>query len=373
MKSVFVITSLSVGGAQKALLNLLNSDIGRDFPPFIITLVSTQGMTQQFQQAGFEVFDLSLNKPWLVLQRLQLLFKRLKKAELSFIHGWQHHGNIVATILWRALGKKAPLLWSIHHTPENNPSHRLQHRFILWLGKCLSKAPTISVYVSQRSLQQHIKRGYCADNASVIPNGVAIPKVEWVSTSTYRADYEIPDDRFVIGSLTRYVEEKDLPNLLQAAAILKKRGAKACLVLAGEGMEHSNTELVQQIEQLELQTMVILLGVCSHANQLIQCMDIATLSSKREAFPLFLAEAMALEKPVVATDVGDIAEFVADSGIIVPREDAQALAQAWQTMYKMSEPECEALGKQAKQIVASQYSHEQVVKRYQSLLHSIVA
>lgn len=372
MKSVFVVTSLSVGGAQKALLNLLKSEVGASFPPLVVTLVNTSGMKESFKQAGFEVFDLSLNKPFSFLQKLKQLLQRLKQEKLSFIHGWQHHGNLVATLLWKLLRKPAPLLWSIHHTPENDQSHRLKHQLVLWLGKVLSHYPAATIYVSQRSLQRHIERGYSAENAHVIPNGVAIPAQSKLAMSEQRAKYNIPVDSFVIGSLTRDVQEKDLPNFLQAAAILKKQGATICFVLAGEGIEASNTALVAQIKQLGLQEDVILLGVCSQVDQLIECMDIATLSSKREAFPLFLAEAMVLAKPVVATDVGDIAEFAGETGLIVPREDAQALARAWKKMYEMCADERQVLGQQARQVVVSRYSHEHVVTAYQKLLNSIV-
>ena len=104
------------------------------------------------------------------------------------------------------------------------------------------------------------------------------------------------------------------------------------------------------------------------AARLIAALDIATLSSQREAFPLFLAEAMAAGVPCVATDVGDIAEFVADTGVIVPVNDAVALAQAWSTVLQQSVAQREVLGELAQQRVASRYSLDAVVTAYRQLL-----
>jgi len=71
-------------------------------------------------------------------------------------------------------------------------------------------------------------------------------------------------------------------------------------------MEASNPALQPLLTTLLDQSNVHLLGVRTDAARLLAALDIATLSSQREAFPLFLAEAMAEGVPCVATDVGEL-------------------------------------------------------------------
>ena len=73
-------------------------------------------------------------------------------------------------------------------------------------------------------------------------------------------------------------------------------------------------------------------------------LDVATSSSLGEAFPLVLVEAMACGVPCAATNVGDSALMIAESGIAVPPDDASALADAWLDLLALTADERTALG-----------------------------
>lgn len=367
---LYVITSLSVGGAQKALLNLASSDFSRDYPPVVIALVEVDGVQQQFVDAGIPVHVLGINRlaklPWL----LPRLFAVVRKIKPRVIHGWMHHGNLFATLAWWFAGCRPVLLWGMHHTPEKATLERAQHVLVLKIGRWLSRFPRHIVYVSRRSMQRHAELGYAMQHAQVIANGIPLCNHvgQAVDYARVRQELGIPADARVIGSLTRYVPEKDIPNLLNAIRLYQEKGEEAHFLLAGEGMNSLNPALQSLLNVLPDRAKVHLLGVRTDAQRLIAALDIATLSSQREAFPLFLAEAMALGVPCVATDVGDIAEFVADTGKIVPVADAAALADAWSTVLNQTPQQREKLGQQARQRVAARYSLDAVIASYQQLL-----
>lgn len=367
---LYIITSLSVGGAQKALLNLATSGFSDAYKPIVVSLVEVDGIQQQFEQAGIPVHVLGLNR----LMKLPLLpfrlFALVRRIRPRVIHGWMHHGNLFATLGWLFAGCRPVLLWGMHHTPEKATLERPQHALVLKLGRWLSRFPRRIVYVSRRSMQRHTELGYEPRNARVIANGIPLSRSGQAdeSRNAVRKELGIPDNALLVGSLTRYVPEKDIPNMLAAIGLLQQQMPNVHFLLAGEGMEDSNPALRALLAALPDRENVHLLGVRTDASHLTAALDVATLSSRREAFPLFLAEAMAAGVPCVATDVGDIAEFVADTGLIVPAGKADALAQAWVAILQKSAQQRQQLGKRASNRVAERYSLDTVLEAYSDLL-----
>ncbi len=102
------------------------------------------------------------------------------------------------------------------------------------------------------------------------------------------------------------------------------------LVVAGDGPELTTVEL--DIASLGLEPRVRLLGPLSRDTvlELFAASDAAVLASVWENFPHTVVEALAAGTPVIATDVGGVAEVIRDgvNGLLVPPEDATALADA---------------------------------------------
>lgn len=122
--------------------------------------------------------------------------------------------------------------------------------------------------------------------------------------------------------------QKDYPNLLQAAALLRDRGVPFRLVAVGQG------PLAEDIRQLRdglaLQEHVILTGFRPDATAVLGACDVFVLASAWEGLPVAVMEALALGKPIVATAVGGVAEALRDeeTALLVPPRDARALADA---------------------------------------------
>jgi glycosyltransferase involved in cell wall biosynthesis len=77
----------------------------------------------------------------------------------------------------------------------------------------------------------------------------------------------------------------------------------------------------------------MLLGERSDTSELLASLDVATLASLGEALPNAMLEAMAAGVPCVAPDVGEIAELIGTTGVVVPAGDVDALAAGWDPRY----------------------------------------
>ena len=194
----------------------------------------------------------------------------------------------------------------------------------------------------------------------VIPNGVA---VEEYATAERDGDGL---GRYVLAT-GRLVDEKGFDILLDAFAQARPRLGGRRLVLAGDG--HLRGELEAQAARLGLSSDVTFLGSVdrSRVASLLRGADFFALSSRREALPLALFEAMAAGAPAIAAAAGGVAEYAADgvNALVVAPDDRAALADA---LVRLAEDEAlrERLRAGAAETARS-LDWERVVERYEAL------
>jgi glycosyltransferase involved in cell wall biosynthesis len=236
----------------------------------------------------------------------------------------------------------------------------------------MSKLPQAVIVNSEKGKEFHGEFGYRPRRWALIPNGV--------DTGRFRPNPETrPDmrrrigvaaDALVIGLVARFHPMKDFPTFLQAAHQFARIRQDAQFVLCGEGADRQNGELVKMIEELGLKDRVSLLGTRSDMQDVYPAFDMLALSSAYgEGFPNVLIEAMACGVPCVATDVGDSRAIVADTGIVVPPRDPDALMRGWNAVAAgcRSGP----LGECARARAVDQYSIDRVCLLYERLYHDL--
>ena len=136
-----------------------------------------------------------------------------------------------------------------------------------------------------------------------------------------RAGLEVEPGAALIVCVARLHTQKGLDVLIRAACELTRR---TLVVIAGDGPLQDS--LQEQIDRTRAP--VRLLGRRDDVADLLAAADLVVLPSRWEARPLAVQEAMRLARPVVATDVGGVSGLVGDGAVLVPSEDADALAAA---------------------------------------------
>jgi glycosyltransferase involved in cell wall biosynthesis len=110
-----------------------------------------------------------------------------------------------------------------------------------------------------------------------------------------------------------------------------------------------------------------LLGRRDNVAEVLSAADIVVSSSRTEAFPCVVGEAMAMNVPCVVTDVGDSSFLVGDTGRIVSPGDAEALANACMEVLRMHEDERRQLGERARQRIKLEFSLQSFVDKFETL------
>lgn len=176
----------------------------------------------------------------------------------------------------------------------------------------------------------------------------------------------------VIGSVGRLVPQKGFPLLLDAFAIaVREACVPARLVIVGGGPE--GRSLLEQAHRLGIASQVTLLGHREDIRGIMDEFDIFVLASEFEGLPFALLEAMALSKPVIATDVGGIRDAVIDglTGILIPSRDRTLLASAMSRLIG-DETLRQELGARAREFVVDHFEMREMVREtlgvYEQLL-----
>jgi glycosyltransferase involved in cell wall biosynthesis len=141
-----------------------------------------------------------------------------------------------------------------------------------------------------------------------------------------RAELGIDGDRFVIGWFGRMTEIKRADDLLRAFALARAEGLDADLLLVGDGPLAPGLRALA--EEVGIAGCTRFLGYREDVGRLYAACDTVVLTSANEGTPVSLIEALAARRPVLATDVGGVADVVRDgrTGLLVEPGDLQGLA-----------------------------------------------
>jgi glycosyltransferase involved in cell wall biosynthesis len=376
LRIAFVATCLDTGGAEVMLWKLLSRIDRARFDPCVIALSGEQtSMVPAFRALGLDCEVLAWRKAREPLGGIRRLAKTLRARDPDIVQGWMYHGNVAATLgaAWARLD--APVLWNIRASLMERRFEKRLTRLLIRLGGKLSSTPAAIVNNSEASAVQHeTLMGYDPRNRVVLPNGFDTDKFRPSASirGALRDALAVDSDALLVGLVARYHPMKGHALFLRAAAIVSRDQPLAQYVLVGEGVDADNPELGRLIQEYGLEGRVHLLGVRDDMHAITPALDVLVCaSSSGEGFPNVLGEAMCCAVPCVATDVGDSAAIVGDTGIVVPAGDAEALAKGILTLTAIGRAGREELGERARRRAIEQFSLNAIVRRYENLYSSV--
>ena len=168
-------------------------------------------------------------------------------------------------------------------------------------------------------------------------------------------------EEIVIGVVSKLWEGKGHEVLLKAFSHLVASGHPVKLLIVGEG--YLEDRLRETVRQLGLEASVVFTGFWSNVPEITAILDIACLPSFYEGMGRVVLEAMAAEKPVVASGVGGLTELVQDrvTGYLVPPGDVKALAQRLEELV-LHPNLCRRMGQEAARRVREEHSSAKMVE-----------
>jgi len=374
-KIVHIITGLSTGGAEMMLYKLLSVTDRNFFNPIVISLTDCGPIGLRIKALGVPVYNIEISKNLLLPIRLCRFIKLVSKLQPNLIQGWMYHGNIASSLVGLCLLNKVPILWNIRHTPYNLREEKWFTSILIRLGALFSYQPKYIIYNSQASAYRHKLLGYNNKSHKVISNGFDCFRFKPSLTAhlVLCSELKLKKNDFLIGFIARYHPMKNHVDFIHAAGKLISKYPDIHFVLAGRGVDKSNTLLVDLIKEEGIMGQIHLLGERNNIPEITAALDIATnFSSWGESFSNAIGEAMACGVPCVVTDVGDSALIVGDTGIVIPPKHIDELVKAWMKLIKIGSASRKQLGQKARERIVNNFSLLKIINNYEEIYREVL-
>lgn len=364
LRVMHVLPGLEVGGAERALERLLGAGLARTFDSHVVALGGDGPMRTAFEANGATVVHRERGPRWRLPIDLRMHLERLRP---DVIQGWMYHANVAVSALTLAGRSSPPVFWNIRQSLSAPAQDKLTTRAVIRASAALARQPEGIVYNSGLARAQHERIGYPTLAGVVIPNGFPPAALEDrpSEAGALRRALGLSPDAIVIAHLGRYHPVKDHHTYLQAATQLALLEPRARFILAGRGVVPGNSALMDAIPR-DLHDRFSLLGERDDVSTILAASDIFVLSSRAEAFPNALGEAMAAACACVATEVGEVPDLLARCGSIVPPGQPRLLGAAM--LKYCATPQARRLdGEAARERIRRNYSLDAAVSRYTTI------
>lgn len=346
MKILLVITGLGMGGAEHVVVNLADNFVQRGNTVKIAYLTGEALVLPSNPE--IEVVAIGMKRAKDFFKAYMTLRALINSFKPDVVHSHMIHANLLSRLV-RLTVKVPKLVCTAHNSNEGGKLRMFAYRLT-------DKLATISTNVSEEAVDSYIKAG-------AVKPGRMLSVVNGIDTNRFVFDAEVCDEKRVeldianlqiILSVGRLVKQKDYPSLLNAIALLKEKRQDFMVVIAGDGP--LKQELLMLAKSLKIESFVEFLGVRRDIPALMSASDIFVLSSVSEGFGLVVAEAMACERIVVATDCGGVSKVVGSYGFLIEPKNHTLLSQELHRALDMRSDQRVKMGTAARQHIVHQFS-----------------
>jgi len=373
------VTALSVGGAERTLVDLANGLDHERYDVTVWTIFEENPLAGRLDDAvdlrtlgvrgrtsadhGFAV-EAAENPMDYVRAPLRFL-RAVRRERPDVLQSFLTYDNLIARIA-RLVARETIVVTGVRLVPTGE--HDLAQRLDT-LTTPLADHVISNSHAGARFARRHRTP---ADRVSVVQNGRDLSRFRGEAPPALRAELGLPEDAPVVGTVGRLIDRKGHDELLGAWPTVLESVPEAHLLLVGDGPRRRHLE--ERTERLGIADSVHFAGIREDVPELLATMDCFAFPSHYEGLPGALLEAMAAGLPCVATPVDGNAELLEayESGLFVDVGDEQALARGITLV--LERPEfAAALGANARERATEHFSLETMVDGFDAVYERLLA
>jgi glycosyltransferase involved in cell wall biosynthesis len=353
--------SKTLGGGERAVLQLASHLPERGFQASILTFLVDPGSPALKKMTTAPIYLLPLRRTYGIgaLRAAIQLRQFIRREGVVIVQTVFESSDLWAGFVTRATSR-AKLVWSRRDMGIlRKPKHRIAYHL-------MARIPHAVMAVSEEVRQYCVQKDRInSARVHTIYNGLNVQR--FANTRSSGGQRVIS-----VGNIRR-VKGHDI--FIRAAAIVAQRFPRATFSIAGEVLEPQYfQELLMLVDSLGLADRFQFEGGVTDLPSFLAEAEIFVLPSRSEGFSNALIEAMAASLPVVATRVGGNSEAVEDgvTGLLVPPEDPNALANAMQKLLSDSE-RTRAMGEAGRRLAIRAFSNDRMVNQVADIYHRLLS
>lgn len=368
MKVLQVIKSLGLGGAERLLVDAARMGPSLGLQHEVVSFLPWKdALIPDLRAAGAHVTVLPASSSLGVLAMADRLARHVRVVRPDVVHAHLPIASVVARLACRLAG--VPCVSTEHNVLERyHPATRLL---------------TLSSWTLQRhviacsdevaaSIKRHVPHTRSTPPVTVVHNGVAVDRFEHDEDGRRRIRnrLKLDDDAILVGTVAVQRTQKALDVWLRVARGVWGRHPHVRFVLVGDGPERGRLEALAH--HLGLAGVVHFVGLQTDPVPWLSAMDVWLSTSAFEGLPLALLEAMAAQRPVVATAVGGVVEVIADhfNGRLLKAGDEAGLADAVSALVT-DRAAAHRLGLMGRTVVEKRFGIRTMQERLRSIYESV--
>lgn len=369
MNILLLIPSLHIGGTERQVVALA---VGLQKKAHTI-LVATLYPGGELESDLMDVSLLRVGKKgrWDIFGSLSRLKALIHEHDIDVVYTFLGTPNIMGAVLKPFIRVK--LVWGIRASEMRLSNYGWLSWVAHHLESFLAHAPHLIIANSRAGKSHAAASGFPEASMQVVHNGIDTDtfRPDARSRSAMRFAWGVTDAQCLIGLPARIDPIKGHEVFLEAARIVAAKAPDARFVCVGGG-DKSRTESLKQLSRtLGIQDVVIWARQQKCMPEVYNALDMVCLSSYGEGFPNAIAEAMACGIPCAATEAGDSAFIIGETGATAPVENPEALARAILSVKARSENGPE-LGQLCRQRIVENFGLDIMVDKTLIQLESIV-
>jgi glycosyltransferase involved in cell wall biosynthesis len=339
MKVCFISHSSAKGGAERALLELIDALIAQGVKAYVL-LPSHGSLIEEFESRRI-AYQVIPYKWW--MGKNSPIWKRIGRSILNLgmvipiaikLKQWKYdiiYTNTITVCIGAFVAKmlRLPHVWHIHEFgyEDHGLTFDLGQKLSLWLMDRLSTVCIANSYAVAKKYQQYIE----ASKVRVVYQSVSVPQDVLIQKGAMTQDTEI---RCVaVGSLQ---EGKNQEDAIRAIGELLRMGIRVELLVVGDGDPKYRRYLHDLIVKNKLGNHVKFVGYVENPLLFMQMADVVLMCSRCEAFGRVTVEAMKAGKLVIGARSGGTIELIREgfNGLLYAPGNYKELAEKIKYLYE---------------------------------------
>jgi len=361
-----VISKLPIGGVEKQLFNLLKNYDRTKLTPYVCSLTGIGVIGEMIQKTGVEVIPINSLSHTFNLKTINHIRKIIREKNIKIVRSHQYHANLYGRIAAR-LENVPCIVPSIHnlYTRDKKIHRRVINNI---LSNYCHKIITVSNAVREDVLRYDSVN---PDKILVIHNGINLTEYKKNISHNLKNEFNFPEDTVVLGTIARLSTQKGQKYIINAIPQIIKKNKKIKFLFVGDG--EMKDELQAQASALGIREFIHFAGFRKDVKDILNVIDIFVFPSLWEGFANSILEAMATEKPIIASDIPPIKEIIThkNNGFIIRKENSSDISDA--IIYLLDNPDLMAdLARNARKTVEDNFDIKITAQKYTNLFFDIL-